>query len=53
MHALQDERVAAETTSRDRSIDRWLVVSEPIAIDDDPDWYDRRESIAWEYEPAA
>jgi len=27
-----------ETASSDREIDRWLAVSEPLAIDDDPDW---------------
>ena len=28
----------AEAASSDRVIDRWLAVSEPLAIDDDPDW---------------
>ena len=27
-----------EAASSDRVSDRWLAVSEPLAIDDDPDW---------------
>ena len=27
-----------ETATRDRERDRWLVVSEPFPVDDDPDW---------------
>lgn len=38
MHALTERREPEETASLDDPTDRWLAVSEPLAIDDDPDW---------------
>ena len=40
MNALTETREAEETMSRRSGIDRWLVVSEPLAVDDDPRWAD-------------
>ena len=35
MNALTDRRESEGTASRE---DRWLAVSAPLAVDDDPDW---------------
>jgi hypothetical protein len=53
MNALEIKRVAAEAASRDHLVDRWLVVSQPLAIDDDPDWGDTLDATRWDHEPAA
>jgi hypothetical protein len=39
-----------EAASRDRETDRWLAVSEPLAIDDDPDWQIFDMDL-WRHEP--
>jgi hypothetical protein len=38
MNAPTKTREVEETTGRRSGIDRWLVVSGPLAIDDDPIW---------------
>jgi hypothetical protein len=38
MRALMEMREPEETANRDRAIDRWLALSDPLAVDDDPDW---------------
>jgi hypothetical protein len=40
VNALSEKRETEETTSSElrRKLERWLVVSEPLAIDDDPHW---------------
>jgi hypothetical protein len=35
---LIETRESEEAASRHDPMDRWLAVSEPLAIDDDPDW---------------
>jgi hypothetical protein len=57
VYALQNEREAVGAASRDHLVDRWLVVSRPLAIDDDPEW-DGRPSVFspsrfWDHEPLA
>ena len=52
MHALSDRRESEETASRGDHSDRWLAVSEPLAVDDDPDW-DEAYLELWLHEPAA
>ena len=49
MRTLIDMREREETASRRESLRRWLAVSEPLAIDDDPDWDDTR-SEWWSHE---
>jgi hypothetical protein len=44
MSALNEMREREETASRHDPMDRWLAVSEPLAVDDDPDW----ENAGWE-----
>ena len=41
-----------ETATRDRECDRWLAVSEPFPVDDDPDWEQSTREL-WVDEPAA
>jgi len=41
-----------ETAVRERERDRWLAVSEPFPVDDDPDWEQSTREL-WLYEPAA
>jgi hypothetical protein len=36
MDAFEEQREREETASRD--LDRWLAVSDPLPIDDDPSW---------------
>jgi hypothetical protein len=38
MTALDDRREVEEAASHERALARWLAASEPLAIDDDPDW---------------
>jgi len=38
MKSAPETREAEETASRGMTIDRWLAVSQPLAIDDDPEW---------------
>jgi hypothetical protein len=38
MRALMEMREPEETASREPATDRWLAVSDPLAVDDDPDW---------------
>ncbi len=52
MRALTETREREETASRRDSLHRWLAVSAPLAVDDDPDW-DDSDSEWWSYEPAA
>jgi len=49
---LPETREREATASLDDSTDRWLTVSEPLAIDDDPDW-DEHVLDLWLDEPAA
>jgi|1186.fasta_scaffold564744_2 hypothetical protein len=41
-----------ETATSDAEGDRWLAVSEPLPVDDDPDWEQLAREL-WLYEPAA
>jgi hypothetical protein len=41
-----------ETAARERERNRWLAVSEPFPVDDDPDWEQSTREL-WLYEPAA
>ena len=41
-----------ETAAGERERDRWLAVSEPFPVDDDPDWEQSTREL-WLYEPAA
>jgi hypothetical protein len=43
MNAPTTTREVAETAGQWSGIDRWLAVSAPLAIDDDPDWVERDE----------
>jgi hypothetical protein len=52
MNARNEKREREETASRDDSLGRWLVVSEPLAVDDDPDW-DGSHAQSWSYDRAA
>jgi hypothetical protein len=52
MRALTEPRERRETASRHDSMQRWLAVSEPLAIDDDPEW-DDSDSERWPDEFAA
>jgi hypothetical protein len=52
MDALMERREGRQTASREREIERWLVVSAPLAVDDDPQWKDSLEEL-WDCEPAA
>ena len=53
MRAQSEMREAAkETATRDDELDRWLAVSEPLAVDDDAQWKDSLEEL-WDCEPAA
>jgi hypothetical protein len=52
MEALIEQRERQQTASREREAERWLAVSEPLAIDDDPYWTDSLEEL-WQREPAA
>jgi hypothetical protein len=52
MRALTEPREREETASRHDSMQRWLAVSEPLAIDDDPEW-DDSDWECWSYESAA
>ena len=52
MQALEQEREAVEAASRVRSIERWLAVSEPLPVDDDPSW-DEQLNDDWRFEHAA
>jgi len=49
MSALIETRESEEAASRHDPMDRWLAVSEPLAIDDDPDW-ENADSECWPYE---
>jgi hypothetical protein len=40
MRALEDRREVEEAASRERTLARWLAASEPLAVDDDPEWDD-------------
>jgi hypothetical protein len=40
VNASDDKREADEAASHKRDLERWLAASEPLAIDDDPDWVD-------------
>ena len=52
MDALMEKREGRQTASREREIERWLAVSEPLAVDDDPQWKDSLEEL-WDCEPVA
>jgi hypothetical protein len=52
MRASMEMREHEETANRDPSTDRWLAVSEPLAVDDHPDW-DESVFDLWLHEPAA
>lgn len=52
MRAPSEKRDAEEAASSDRAIDRWLAVSEPLAVDDDPDWEESAREL-WLSGPAA
>ena len=49
MSALNEMREREETASRHDPMDRWLAVSEPLAVDDDPDW-ENADWECWSYE---
>jgi hypothetical protein len=49
MSALIETRESEEAASRRDPIDRWLAVSEPLAIDDDPDC-ENANAECWPYE---
>ena len=44
-----DRHEREETASRHDPMDRWLAVSEPLAVDDDPDW-ENADWECWSYE---
>jgi hypothetical protein len=48
---LTEMREPEETASRRESTRRWLAVSEPLAVDDDPDWEAANRDLA-AYVPA-
>jgi hypothetical protein len=40
MQALDERREVNEAASHELDLERWFAASEPLAIDDDPDWTD-------------
>jgi hypothetical protein len=52
MSALTETREREETARRENPMDRWLAVSKPLAVDDDPDW-EIADSERWSYESRA
>jgi hypothetical protein len=49
---LTETREREEAESHHESIHRWLAVSQPLAVDDDPDW-DDPGSQSWSYDHTA
>jgi hypothetical protein len=41
MSALDDKREREGTASQELDHERWLAVSEPLPVDDDPEWDNR------------
>jgi hypothetical protein len=48
MSVLNEMREREETASRHDPMDRWLAVSEPLAVDDDPDWENADRECSYE-----